>query len=78
MNQFGNKGASSVGHQWALAEKGLNMAGSTRSPRQTRSLCTFQCVVVPSRPSDNGIKSMGPKSTVNWLGDLGQVKLIVS
>lgn len=76
-NEFGNKGASEVDHQWARAEGGLNVVESTRSPRQTRGLHTFQDVLAPPRPSNNGIKAIGPKSAVYWLGDLGQVKLSV-
>lgn len=66
-----------MAHQWARAEGGLNGVESTRSPRQTRGLHTFQDVLAPPRPSNNGIKAIGPKSAVYWLGDLGQVTLSV-
>lgn len=63
----------SVGSGRGRSERG----GEYKSPRQTRGLHTFQDVLAPPRPSNNGIKAIGPKSAVYWLGDLGQVKLSV-
>lgn len=53
------------GRQRLQPEEGLNLVENSRSPRQTGSLCTLQNVLPPARSSDNGRKSMGPKSAVH-------------